>query len=76
MATKQTETPLSHHITTEQYAKIADIAAREERSVEELLADVVDGYIEEYEANGDVDTTETKGRLHPQTRVGRHSSYF
>ncbi|WP_224448480.1 hypothetical protein [Haloprofundus salilacus] len=76
MATTQTEAVLSKHLTNEQYAKVANIAAREGRSVEDLLADIVGTYVEQYETAGETDVTETEERLHPQTRVGRHSSYF
>ncbi|WP_117594309.1 hypothetical protein [Haloprofundus halophilus] len=75
MATKQTETVLSQHLTTEQYTKVTDIAAEEGCSVDDLLADIVDEYVTEYEAD-DRETSGTERPLHPQTRVGRHSSYF
>ncbi|WP_224267880.1 hypothetical protein [Haloprofundus salinisoli] len=75
MATKQTETVLSQHLTNEQYAKVTEIAAEEGCSVEDLLADIVDEYVAEYESD-DGDGSEIERSLHPQTRVGRHSSYF
>ncbi|KTG08839.1 hypothetical protein AUR64_13560 [Haloprofundus marisrubri] len=94
MATKQTETRLSNRLPNEQYTKLADIAARDGRSVDDLLAEVVEEYVHADEPtsdsgmNGDVeanddaessvvdDADETEEQLHPQTRVGRHSSYF